>query len=386
LLILLTAVVIFILTLPLILLSAPGSGGASSWVTADVERTDVDLSEEAERFQQALDVISRRYVGEIADEADLIDAAIAAAVHALGDPWSHFLTAEQYAAYLESLRNRQQGIGIMISRDEETGEAEIIGVEPGSPAEEAGLVAGDTIVTIEDYYVAEMGPVGPREHIHAQYGGTVRLGVRDAAGEMRDVEVEVRTFYTIPVTFEMLEGDVGYIRISEFAMNSGRDTVQAIDELLNDGAAGLIFDVRNNPGGALRELLLILDHLIPDGELFILVDYTGEENVHYARRAEYVDVPVVVLVNEWSASAAEYFAAILQERDRAVIVGEPTTGKGRSQRVFPLADGRAVVLSTHRYLTPERVDLSEVGGIVPDEVIEGADVQLERGIQLIMNN
>jgi len=345
-----------------------------------------ELRGEMLRFQEARAILSTYYVGQIPDEGALTDAAIAASVWALEDPWSRFLTEEEYAAHLRSLQNRRQGLGLQFLRDEETDEMVVVDTIPGSPANEAGLVGGDTIVTLEGELVVGMPLEDFREVVTANYGGSVLLGVRGPGGDYRDVIVEVRSYYVNPVSYELLEGDVGYIRIVNFQSTSGEEAILAIETLLEEGAEGLIFDLRYNPGGRLDELLLLLDYLLPEGELFVFADYTGQESVRYSG-PEYLRVPMVVLVNEWSASAAEFFAAILQEYEWATIVGTPTMGKGRSQVMIPLTGGGAIVLSTSRYLTPGRVDLYEAGGIRPDYHVEAEagdeDLQLLRALEIL---
>ena len=342
--------------------------------------------DEVQRFQEAREIIHNRYVGQ-AEESVLTDAAIAASVAALRDPWSRYLTAEQYEAHLRHVGNQQQGIGILMGRDGETNEVVILEVTPGSPAEEAGLQPGDTMVLLDGDPTGPLENAAVREVIGRHYGGSVTLTMRDEAGETRTVSVEVRAFFVNPVSFRMMEGDIGYIQIANFDLTSGEETIYAIESLREEGAVGLIFDVRRNPGGRVNELLLILDYLLPEGEIFVFADYTGRETVRYSA-PDYLSMPMVVLVNEYSFSAAEFFAAILQEKDWATIVGMPTTGKGRSQVIIPLEGGGAIQLSTSRYLTPGRMDLYEVGGIRPDvrSVNFGeVDSQLERAIDQIRN-
>ena len=337
---------------------------------------------ESLRFHQARALIASRYVGEVADESYLTDRAISAVVASLGDPWSRFLTAEQHEAHLRSLDNRQQGLGIFFYRAEDTNELIIAGVAPESPAYLADLQPGDVIATIDGQSTTEMDSETIRAIIHEHYGLILQLGLREE-DEIRIVPVDIHGFYVHPVTFEMLEDEIGYIQISNFEHASGRESIDAIEYLLEEGAKGLIFDLRYNPGGRVNELLLVLDHLLPEGELFVFADYSGVETIRYAG-ADYLYMPMVVLINEHSASAAEYFAAVLKEREWATIVGMPTMGKGRSQMMFPLTGGGAMVLSISRYLTPNRVDLYEAGGVTPDiRVVNrpgGPDLQLQRAI------
>jgi len=337
-----------------------------------------------QRLREMREIISGRYVGD-ADEAHLTDMALAATVFALGDPWSRYLTAEEYAEHLVRARNQHQGIGILFYRIEDTNEILIDSVTPGSPAEEAGLVAGDVIVRVADQPGAKLDNEEVRQIITDHYGGTVTLEVRGEDDVMRTVYVAVRAFFVSPVAFEMKEGDVGYIRIANFDLTSGTETLDAIETLREDGAESLIFDVRSNPGGRVDELLMVLDHLLPEGELFVFADQDGNESIRMSG-PDYLAMPMVVLVNGHSFSAAEFFGAILQEKDWAQIVGTPTSGKSRSQIMISLHGGGAVQLSTSRYLTPGRVDLYETNGIQPDYLVEnadGEDLQLAKALELL---
>jgi len=339
---------------------------------------------DVQRFREMREVISARYIGE-ADEAHLTEVALAATVHALGDRWSRYLTAEEYAYHLVRVQNQHQGIGIVFSRVEDTNEVQIDSVTPGSPAEEAGLSAGDVIVLLAGQDTTELENEDVRQLVTDHFGESIVLEVRSADDVVRTVYVEVRTFFVNPVTFEMMEGNVGYIRLANFDITSGEKTLAAIAELREAGAESLIFDVRSNPGGRVHELLMVLDYLLPEGELFVFEDQNGNEQVRTGG-ADYLAMPMVVLVNEHSFSAAEFFAAILQEKEWAQIVGEQTSGKGRSQILIPLRDGAAIQLSTSRYLTPGRVDLYEAGGVTPDYVVEnepGEDLQLEWALGLL---
>jgi carboxyl-terminal processing protease len=165
-------------------------------------------------------------------------------------------------------------------------------------------------------------------------------------------------------TAEMLPGHVGLVTIANFDSRCAEETIAAIESLLDQGAQKLIFDVRNNPGGYADELIQVLDYLLPEGKLFHMEYYTGQEDITESDRRE-LKIPMAVLVNADSYSAAEFFAVALQEYDRAVILGEQTSGKGYFQTTIPLSDGSAVGLSVGKYYTPGGVSLEGVG-ITPD--------------------
>jgi carboxyl-terminal processing protease len=172
----------------------------------------------------------------------------------------------------------------------------------------------------------------------------------------------------------MLEDNVGYVAITNFRQGAASDAIEAIEALLEQGATSLVLDVRSNPGGQVTELVELLDYLLPEGDIFIRADKKGREVVEVSDE-ECLDMPMAVLVNGDSYSAAEYFAAALREYNWATVVGEATTGKARSQVTIPLWDGGAVHLSKYTYLTPQRQDLYEAGGLVPDVEIELTEQQ-----------
>ena len=169
----------------------------------------------------------------------------------------------------------------------------------------------------------------------------------------------------------MLEGNIGYIDINNFHTGAGKEAIAQVQLLMEQGAEKLIFDVRNNPGGFVDETNVIMDYLLPEGPLFRRVDYKGKETIDMSD-ASCIELPMAVLINGNSYSAAEFFAAALSEYNWAVTVGEPTTGKGYFQHTLELVDGSALYLSVGKYCTPNCVSLAEVGGLVPDVVVEPA--------------
>lgn len=299
------------------------------------------------------------------DEDMVIDSAMAGAVSGLDDRWSYYMDAEAYADYMDYSANLYQGIGVTIQKDEETGGFRIVTINKDGPAQRVGILAGDIILAVDGISVTEGDTSDVRALIQADYGKEAIVTVQHEDGSREDFTVSCEVIYSTPVTFELLEGDVGYIIIENFREGASDDAINAVSELITDGAECLVFDVRNNPGGQLTELVKLLDYLLPEGDVFVRTDRNGRESVETSD-ADCVELPIAVLVNGDSYSAAEFFAAALQEYDWAEVVGEPTTGKARSQVTVELYDGSAVHLSKYSYLTPNRVDLYEAGGIVPD--------------------
>ena len=318
---------------------------------------------QAARFAQFLHVVDSRYVWDY-DADELTDTALAAAAYSLDD-WSYYMDDEGYEAYGEYQANQYQGIGVTVTRDPEAGGIRITQTEKDGPAQLAGLTAGDIILAADGQSTADMDTNGLRAIIQADFGGQVRLTVRHADGTEEDVDVSCQVVYKAPVSGQLLRGHVGYIAIENFHAGAGGEVLDMIDALLDQGADSFVFDVRDDPGGQVTELTKVLDRLLPEGTIFRQTDKSGRETL-VTSDAQSLDMPMAVIVNGESYSAAELLAATLREYDKAVVVGEPTTGKSRSQVTYELWGGGALHLSHNNYLTPNGVDLYAQGGLVPD--------------------
>ena len=307
-------------------------------------------------------LIQDRFIGEADGEA-LEDAAAAAMVKATGDRWSYYIPASQYEAHKERSENAYVGIGITIQQAEDESGFLIVQVAQDGPAQEAGIAVNDLLIAVEDQDVREMTSDQVRELIRGEPGTKVSLTVM-RQGEHQTLAVERRRIESQVAAAEMLEGSIGLVKISNFDERCASESIAAIEKLRQEGAKKIIFDVRNNPGGYAEELVKLLDYLLPEGDLFRSVSYDGTEKVDTSD-ASYLDMPMAVLINGSSYSAAEFFAAALQEYQTATIVGEPTVGKGVYQTTISLGDGSAVALSTGKYFTPKGNSLTDVG-VTPD--------------------
>lgn len=326
-------------------------------------------SEVVRKTAELEEYIDEYFVGDT-DETEMADAAASAMVTATGDRWSYYISADDYEAYMEQMNNAYVGIGITISRAEKENGYTVMEVTKESPAEEAGVLAGDLLTAVDGNSVVEMDVDEVRDLVRGEEGSYVRLSL--ARGEETlEVEVERRTIEQIAAEGTMLDGNVGYVKIENFDKNSADHTIAAIKTLIDEGAESLLFDVRNNPGGYKDELVEVLDYLLPEGVLFRMVYYNGEETVDESD-ADCVTLPMAVLVNSESYSAAEFFAAALQEYGVAEVVGTQTSGKGYFQNTYRLSDGSAVALSSGTYYTPNGVSLANVG-ITPDLMVEMED-------------
>lgn len=346
----------FVLALAIVLAAAGGFDGARALA----------------KYAAVLRVIDRDYVTEC-DTEELNDSALAGAVASL-DQWSYYMDAETYASYRDYAANVYQGIGVTVTKDEETGGFTIIALNRDGPADKAGLVRGDIILAVDGHDATGGDTEDLRELIRADFGGEAMVTVRHEDGTEETFAVSCEEIFSNPVESRMLDGGTGYIIIDNFRQGAGSEAIAAVEALIEDGAERLVFDVRSNPGGQVSELTELLDYLLPEGEIFIKTDRAGNEEVDVSDAA-CVDLPMAVIMNGDSYSAAEYFAAALREYGAAKLVGEATTGKARSQITVPLTDGSAVHLSKYAYLTPHRVDLYEAGGLVPDVPAELSEEQ-----------
>ena len=314
------------------------------------------------KLEQLQELIDYYYIEE-ADQTVLEDAAAAAMIAATGDRWSYYIPASEFASYLETQENAYVGIGITITVAGDGSGLQVMEVNPGSSAEEAGMQVDDVIIEIDGHDAAGMTTTGARELVRGKEGTTVQITVR-RADQVIPMSVVRRRIEVAVATGVLLEGNTGLISIANFDDRCMDETVAAIESLQAQGAEKLIFDVRNNPGGYAHELVKLLDYLLPEGDLFRTVDYAGREAVDRSKEG-FLDMPMAVLVNRETYSAAEFFAAAMQEYEAAVIVGEKTVGKGRFQSTFTMDDGSAAAISIGKYYTPKGVSLEGVG-ITPD--------------------
>lgn len=328
-------------------------------------------------------ITEENFVGDV-DWAAAADAASAGIVESIDDQWSYYMTAEEYESYTVRSENSTTGIGVTVQADEQGRGLLVLSVVEGAPAQRAGVKAGDIIIAVAGQSAADMDVNAVAALIRSQTGEyTVTL--LSADGVEYSVTLANELVFTNPVVYEMMEDSVGYIRIDDFEKGAAEEGVKAIADLTAQGAEALVFDVRSNPGGRLNELIDLLDYILPEGEVFISVGAEGDEEIYYSD-ADCIDLPIAVLIDANSYSAAEFFAAALSEYDYAEVVGQASTGKARSQMTYVLTDGSAVHISTRSYLTPNRVNLAEEGGLVPDVEVaftgEG-DAQLEAALELL---
>ena len=312
-------------------------------------------------------IIESRFIGD-AEFSEILDGAASGMISGIGDQWSSYISADELAAYNDNRSNSYVGIGITVSKN--VGEYMYISeVNPTGGAYNAGMLPGDYVKSVEGIDILDMELESVTELIKGEEGTKVDITIiRD--GKDINVSVERLRVVEASIEYEMI-GNVGYIRILNFYDNTAADFKSAVETVIAEGAAGLVFDVRYNGGGYLRELYQMLDYVLPEGVIFRTEDREGNEYTEESD-ASCVDMPIAVLINDMSISAAEYFAAVISEYNWGTLVGINTLGKGYSQELIYLSDGSAVNLSTRRYFTPNGICLAGVG-LTPDIVVEISD-------------
>ena len=277
------------------------------------------------------------------------------------------MTADEFSAYMEESSGEMVGIGVHIIYNNEMGALEVISVMRDSPAQEAGVQPGDLIVMVEGESVAELGYYPATDKMLGELGSIARFTVRrgENYSEIKEFSITRAKVTDTTVESRLYDNSIGIIRITQFAENTGENVRFAVSDLLTKGAKALIFDVRYNPGGALNGIVDTLAFLLPKGPIIRIVDKEGKEQVLTSDDSCVSDVPMAVLVNGSTASAAELFTSALQDYKMATIIGTTTYGKGTMQTVIPLPDGSGITIS-YRMYNPPYSDKSEGVGVIPD--------------------
>jgi carboxyl-terminal processing protease len=334
---------------------------AGTWLAADKLPNS--------KLERLSAIIERRFIGT-ADKTVIQDAAAEAMIEALGDRWSYYVSAEEYAAHRERQNNSYVGIGVTVQQRADGKGIDVVSVNPDGPAAEAGMLAGDIITHADGAFLGELTLSEGKALIVGEKNTQVLLTIL-RGDQSLELTITRKVIHSKVAEGRMLQDNIGYVIINNFHESAGEETVAEVEKLLEQGAEKLIFDVRSNPGGYVHEMVYVLDYLLPEGPLFRSVNYRGVESVDTSD-AECLDLPMAVLINGNTYSAAEFFAAALSEYDWAVTVGEPTCGKGYYQNTIQLGDGSAVQLSIGAYTTPNGVNLTEVGGLKPDVPVDPA--------------
>lgn len=327
------------------------------------------------------------YLDDVSEE-DMAEGAFKGIVAALGDPYSEYYTEEEYESLMESTSGEYNGIGMSISQKEENGEITIATVFDDTPAKEAGIQEGDVIVAVDGNDMTGKSSQDVVSMIKGKTDGTVTITVM-RNGEKLDIQVEIRKVERPTVANHMMDGNIGYIKLSEFDGVSTSQFSEALNELKDQGMEKLVIDIRDNPGGRLDVVCDLLDLFVDKDKLIVYTkDKNGNKQEEYTRYdASVKDIPISIIVNGNSASAAEVFTGVMQDYGLAKIVGTQTFGKGIVQKILDMGDGSAVKLTVSKYYLPNDENIHGQG-ITPDYVIDAdenteEDVQLNKAVEVL---
>ena len=351
-------------------------------------------NEIANSISQYKSIIDKYYLGEV-DEEKLKEGAIKGYIEGLDDPYTEYISKEDMEEYLDDTMGNFVGIGIYMVKDEATNRIKVLAPIKGSPAEKAGVLAGDIIISVndEEFTGDQFSVISTK--IKGEEGSTVKLKVLRGEEE-KEFEIKREKIVVNPVEGKVIENNIGYIAFSSFDENTSEEFKKKYEELASQGIKSLIIDLRNNGGGIVDEALEIADYFVEkDTILLYEVDKDNNEKVEKAKDGILINMPTIVLTNENTASSSEILAGALKDLGKAKIVGTKTYGKGVIQSLLTLSDGSGIKITSEEYLTPNKTKINKVG-IEPDETVElpdtvtnvlrveeKDDTQLQKAIQML---
>ena len=365
-----------------------GDGSSPSGGSTTTIGTDGEFS----ILEEIMEILGEDFVVPDAVDYEILkEGAIDGAIDALGDPHTEYITPEQFELGIDIISGAFEGIGAQVDQDPISGEIIIVAPFRDTPAEEAGLVAGDAILAVDGESTEGWSVRDAVLVIRGPQGEPVILTIRHVDGDVEDITI-VRGTIVIPTVFsDTMEdengdpvSDLAYLRLEQFTDQSVNDMSIELQRIADGGYDGLILDLRNNPGGGLDATVRIADMFIEDGLILTQVDRDGSQTTFEAHAGgDATDISVVLLVNRFSASGSEVLAGALRDHNRATLIGETTFGKGSVNHVRPLSDGGALYVTIARWLTPNG-ELIEGVGITPDVVVSFTDADIEalRDVQL----
>lgn len=320
--------------------------------------------------------------------SSLIQGSIKGLVSALDDPYSNYMARDEYEELGYRLQGSYNGVGIVVGAGEEN-QITVVAPIKDSPAAKEGIKSGDIITAINGESTQGLTVDDAVKLIKGEPGTQVVITVyRDTSKEELDFKVVRQSITLDSVDSEIVkdEPDIGYIQITHFTMNTPDEFAEHLKSVTGKGARGLIIDLRENPGGDFKSAVEISDMILEKGDIVKIVNRDRDARVYEASSGG-VDIPMVVLINQGSASSSEILAGALKDHKVAVLVGEKSYGKGLVQTVYPLPGGDALLLTTDKYYTPNDIDINQIG-IVPDYVVQNpedakSDGQMEKALEIL---
>ena len=353
-----------------------------------------DIANSIEKYKK---IIDKYYLGEV-DEEKLKEGAIKGYIEGLDDPYTEYISKDEMKDYMEDTMGNFVGIGIYMVKDTENNKIQVLAPIKNSPAEKAGILPGDYIIAVDGTQCTGDDFSTISNKIKGEVGSSVKLDIQ-REDETLSFEIKRENIKVNPVESKLLENNIGYIEFSSFDDGTAEDFKSKYEELEKQGITSLIIDLRNNGGGIVDEALEIADYIADkDSVLLYEVDKNNNEEVEKSENEPIINMPIVILTNENTASSSEILAGALKDLGKAKIVGTKTYGKGVIQEVISLSDGSGLKITTKKYLTPNRTEINGVG-IEPDETVElpdtvtsalnvneEDDTQLRKAIEILKNN
>ncbi len=344
--------------------------------------------EHVQKIVRTVALIEQKYLWE-SDAETLADGAVKGMLDGLGDKYTTYIDADTITGFMEQVSGDVYGIGVYTAEDE-NGDIVILSLVPESPAEAAGIEAGDIIRAIDGESTADMTLDEAVSLMRGRPDTSAEITVERSGTEYTYVVNRFKLGNTVTVAGTILEEhpDIAYLRISEFSVQTGTEFAEQVNALIKEGFSGMILDLRDNGGGEVNSAVEVARVFVPSGPIVHVVSGDGSVDTKSATEAQ-LEVPMVVLVNGNTASASEILAAALKDSGTATLVGTQTFGKALVQGVYMYADGTAMKITEAKYLTPKQNDINGVG-ISPDVKVElpadaAADIQLERAIKVLQD-
>lgn len=360
-------------------------------VSVSAQSTNKDIASKLTKYRE---IIDKYYLGDVDDTA-LEEGAIKGYIEGLGDPYTEYISKEEMDTYLDDTMGNFVGIGIYMIKNTQYDKIQVLSTIKGSPAEKAGIQAGDLIISADGVEYSADDMTTASNKIKGEEGTKVTIEVLRGAEKLK-FELTREKVKVNQVEGKVLSNNIGYIKFTSFDETTAEDFKNQYQELAKKGIQSLIIDLRNNGGGIVDQALEIADYMTPkDSVLLYEVDKNGKETVKKAKEDPIVNMPIVILTNENTASASEILAGALKDLGKAKIVGTTTYGKGVIQQILKLNDGSGLKITIEEYQTPNRNKINKVG-IQPDEKVElpssvnslltikeSDDTQLQKAIEML---
>ena len=360
-------------------------------ITSSTKKTNNDIASKLEKYRELID---KYYLGEV-DEEKLEEGAIKGYIEGLGDPYTEYISKDEMKDYLDDTMGNFVGIGIYMIKNTQYDRIQVLSTIKGSPAEKIGIQAGDLIISVDgvEYKADDMTTAS--NNIKGEEGTKVNIellrGTQNVKYEITREKVKVNQ-----VEGKVLSNNIGYIQFTSFDETTAEDFKTKYQELTKQGIQSLIIDLRNNGGGIVDQALDIADYVATkDSVLLYEVDKNNKETIRKAKTDPIINMPIIILTNENTASASEILAGALKDLGKAKTVGTTTYGKGVIQQILRLSDGSGIKITIEEYQTPNKNKINKVG-IEPDEKVElpdsvesiynlkeSEDTQLQKAIEML---